>query len=135
MIEMMEAEITIDANVHSEIAVWASGWDNEDSRMKVLSIEEELKKSHPEAKTNISMKKLLQSEAGLGFEKINYTTLFMDFDINKVVVSTRSQYVEENAFRKEIEEALTCLYKDMEDACRLNTRIKIKSRRELKVAV
>ena len=30
--EMMEAEITIDADVHSEITVWTQGWDNEDSK-------------------------------------------------------------------------------------------------------
>lgn len=133
--EMMEAEITIDADVHSEIAVWTPGWDNEDSKGIAEAMEARLKGQRPDAATSLASETLLQSDKGRRFEKVNRTTLFMDFHVHKTVISARSQYTEENILRREIEDELMSLYKDMEHACRFNTRMKVKSTREVRIAV
>ena len=45
------------------------------------------------------------------------------------------QYTEENILRREVEDELMSLYKDMEHACRFNTRMKVRSTREVRIAV
>lgn len=133
--EMMEAEITIDADVHSEIVVWAPGWDNSRSAEAMDVIRDRLLRDHPDSVTEIITDNIIQSNGGMRFEKVNRSTLFIDFRAQKKLISTDSQYTEENRFRRETEDELTALYEGFTDAYRVNTRMKVRSKRELRLAV
>lgn len=133
--ETIEAEIAIDADVHSEIVNWAQGWDNTISRTVAEEMSEKVMEAHPDARTRLITEDLLQSQGGRRLEKVNRTILLVDYHVRKVVVSMNSQYHEENVLRREVEDELTGLFKGNADAYRVNTRMKVSSHREVLMAI
>ena len=133
--ENMEAEITIEAEIHSEIVNWTPGWDNKDSKAIAEKMQESFLEGHPDAQTRLVTEDLLQSEGGRRFEKVNKTTLIIDFNVRKSVISMNSQYHEENVFRSGVEDELTALFRGNANAYRVNTRMKVSSHREMLIAV